>query len=143
MYKYLSKAFSYLILNVDLSLRNKSIRLVLLIFTILSGIFGLKNFSRDNYLNAQYAFVQKQFAEKKPSLMLDILSTCQGDLTNPKITQECVDLKQKSMLNPIKKRIFETRIYIIIWGLLNLIFFGTYYVLSSKQNKIKKMTTDE
>lgn len=122
--------------RVDLSLSNRTVRAALLGVLVIFLFVGIKNVVRLNYLNTQYAVVERDFDIKKTSLMVQVLSNCQGDLSDPAITQNCIDIEKSAALRLVWKGLIQTKIKLFIWVVSGFLFCIGYLFLIKRQKNI-------
>lgn len=127
----------YLIKNLDLSFASKPMRVFLTICLVLSMVSGLRLFSEKNYLIAQIADVNKQIEQKNRPLMLQMLSTCKGNLGNQEVILQCIENTKQEIIQPLKKQLNSKRLFIFLWFIFWASLFSSYLFLLSKQKKLK------
>lgn len=138
-----SDAYQYVMKNIDLGLNSKPMRIAATILLVFALISGLRLYSEKNYLNAQIVDVQRQFEQKNRPLMLDVMSKCQGDLSNSNVIQGCLDDTRIQMVNSLKGKLIKTKLSLLLWFIIWGVVLGGYIFLFNKQRQFRAKELEE
>lgn len=135
-------AFEYVLKNVNLGFGSKGMRIILTICVVIALVSGMRLITEKNYLSAQVVDIQKQFIQKNKPLMLEVLSNCQGDLSNRDVVQACLYEKQNQMLSDINRKLIVTKLTLLAWMVWWALVIGAYVLLVHKQKIYRKAQSE-